>query len=151
MFLEPPDEVGLRKQAAALIARTITMAHREGFDLEEGMAADDRWRIDWGQRIASGTCRQEVERLMGDIPTERIAKVMLRAFYRAIMEMVDVGDDTLTCLMGIHAMDGIVTDSAPQYDSLRLSFSQGDEIPEEMLGGMAGDEGENGEDEEHDI
>lgn len=146
MFVEPPDEVGLRKQAAFLIARTIRMADGEGFGLEDGTAIDDKWKIDWGQRIASGTYRQEVERLMEDIPTEYLAKVMLRAFYRAIMEMVEVGGDTLTCLMGIHALDGIVTDAAPQYDSLQLSFSKGDEVPEEMLGDtMDGDETEHGE------
>lgn len=141
MFANQPDEVGLRKQAAILIARAIRMADSEGFGLEDGDSIGDEWKIDWGQRIASGTYRREVERLLADVPAERIEKVLLRAFYRSVMEMIEVGDDSLTCLMGIHAMDGLVTNSTAEYDSLQLSFSKGDEIP------LAdGDEGGNPDD-----
>lgn len=133
-FLNEPDEVSMRRQLADLIGRAIRMADGEGLDLESGNVPDE-WRLDWGQRIASGTYRQEVERLVADIPAAYVEKVLLRSFYRAVMEMIGVGGESLTCLMGIHALEGVVSNPTREFDSIQLSFTKGDPI----LDGMGND------------
>ena len=137
-FVGEPDGEALRQQAVDLISRAICMADGDGLALEEGSAVDERWCQDWGQRIASGTHKEEVARLLADVPSEYIAKILLRAFYRSVLEILALGEDSLTCLMGVHAMDGLVTDSVPEPESMSLCFSMGDEISQ----GKEPDEGE---------
>lgn len=131
VFLGEPDEEGMREQLSDLISQAIRTADSEGHSLENG-DVPDKWKIDWGQRIASNTYRQEVERLVADIPSPYIEKVLLRSFYRAIMDMIEIGDGTLTYLMGIHALDGIVSDATKEVDDIQLRFSQGDAISEDV-------------------
>lgn len=129
-FVGEPDGEALRQQAVDLISRAICLADGDGLALEEGGAVDERWCLDWGQRIASGTHREEVARLLADVPPEYIEKILLRAFYRSVLEIIAVGEESLTCLMGIHAMDGLVTEASPELESMKLCFSMGDEAPE---------------------
>lgn len=129
LFAEEPDPVALRRQLADLITRAIRLASSEDLGLEEGEAVAPEWRIDWGQLIASGTDKATVEELLEDVPTQRIEKILLRAFYNSVLEIIDLSDGAIDDLMAVHSLNGVVTDVNPQIDNIQLLFGEGDEMP----------------------
>lgn len=130
VFMEPPDEAALYRQASMLVTQTIELMNKTSLGLEFDDEVSDEWRIDWGQKIASGTHRKEIERLVAEIPSRRVAKIMLRAIYRAAMEMINLNKDAFTRLMGIYVTDAI-TEGRPNYDPLQLSFSRSEDEEEQ--------------------
>lgn len=149
-FLDDPSDEALRWHASELVARAIRQAYENDLSMEgsEGLAPD--WRLDWGQMIASGTYRRKVRELLADVPVERIEMALLRGFYKSVRDLLDLGDDALTIMMGTNVLDGLASEASGSLGrpnlrcQLVISDSSRDEaeLAEELTRSHEGEDGD---------
>lgn len=122
-FSEKPLLPALRTQLVDLIVKAIRVAVSQGFSFEDAPDVDDVWRIDWGQKVHSGTERELVEEIVADMDDESLGPMLLHAFYASIHDLIDLGDDALTEMMSAHVMSSVLASDVSVMGDGTMSIS----------------------------